>query len=97
MFSDDSRYARLPLKTHVEPDGREVSYVARRFLPQPAALQTAGFETVGTSDRLDHIAHRAYGDPLQYWRIVDATLEFEPEELTRETGRRLRIPMIGPE
>ena len=97
MFSDDSRYAKLPLKTHVEPDGREVSHVARRFLPKPETLTTVGHEVVGRSDRLDHIAHRAYGDSLQYWRIVDGTLSFEPEELTQEVGRRLRIPMVTPE
>lgn len=97
MFSDDSRYAKLPLKMRVLPDGREVSYVARRMLPKPETLHTAGYETVGTSDRLDHIAHRAYGDPLQFWRIVDATLVFEPEDLTQKTGRRLRIPMVQPE
>ena len=35
MFNDTSRYAKLPLKVRVQPDGREVSYVARRMLPPP--------------------------------------------------------------
>jgi hypothetical protein len=97
MFSDTSRYAKLPVKVMVRGDGREVQFVTRRFLPQPGSLMRAGVEEVGTSDRLDHIAQRAYGDPLQFWRIVDATLTFAPEEVTRITGRRLVIPMIGPE
>ncbi len=97
MFNDTSRYAKLPLKVRVQPDGREVSYVARRMLPPPEALTVATTESVGTSDRLDHIAYRHYGDATQFWRIVDATLEFDPENLTRETGRRLRIPMVTPE
>jgi hypothetical protein len=97
MFSDTSRYAKLPLKVMIRSDGREVRFVSRRFLPQPGSLMRAGVEEVGTSDRLDHIAQRAYGDALQFWRIVDATLTFEPEEVTRITGRRLVIPMIGPE
>ena len=97
MFNETSRYAKLPLKLATLPDGREVSYVARRMVPQPNDLTIATTETVGTSERLDHLAHRNYGDPTQFWRIVDATLEFEPENLTRETGRRLRIPMVTPE
>lgn len=97
MFSDTSRYARLPLKAVVRPDGQELRYVSRRFLPQPASLIRAGADTVGTADRLDHIAYRAYGDPLQFWRIVDATLIFEPEEVSRVTDRRLMIPMVTPE
>jgi hypothetical protein len=97
MFSDTSRYAKLPLKSLTRADGQDLRFVSRRFLPQPASLMRAGVETVGTSDRLDHIAYRAYGDPLQFWRIVDATLIFEPEEVTRVTDRRLMIPMITPE
>lgn len=97
MFSDTSRYAKLPLQVMLRADGREVRFVSRRFLPQPGSLMRAGVEVVGTSDRLDHIAQRAYGDALQFWRVVDATLNFEPEEVTRITGRRLAIPMIGPE
>jgi hypothetical protein len=97
MFSESSRYAKLPLKTLMRADGQEVRFVSRRFLPQPGSLLRAGVEVVGTADRLDHIAHRAYGDALQFWRIVDATLVFAPEEVTRTTGRRLMIPMVTPE
>jgi len=97
MFKDTSRYARLPVKLFEKADGTQVSYVARRFLPKPETLQTAGFETVGFTDRLDHISHRAYGDPEQFWRIVDATLVSDPPRLTDDAGRRLRIPMVTPE
>ncbi len=97
MISDSSRYAKIPLKRRVDENGREVVYIARRMLPKPESLMIAGQETVGTADRLDHIAHRAYGDPLQFWRIADATLTFEPEELARSTGRQLKIPMVTPE
>ncbi|WP_136440755.1 LysM domain-containing protein [Pacificoceanicola onchidii] len=97
MFKENSRYAKLAVKTHVAEDGTKQTYVARRFLPHPDDLTTAGFEEVQPQDRLDQIAARAYGDPTQYWRIVDATLEPEPGKLTEETGRRLRIPMAMPE
>jgi hypothetical protein len=97
MFKDTSRYANLPLKLHTNANGEQVSYVARRFLPRPETLQTAGYQDVGLSDRLDHIAHRAYGDPEQFWRVVDATLDFDPPRLTDTPGTRLRIPMVIPE
>ena len=97
MFKDTSRYKNRPLKFHTKPNGEQVSYVARRFLPKPESLQTAGYQVVGQSDRLDHVAHRAYGDPEQFWRIVDATLEFDPPRLTDAPGVRLRIPMVTPE
>lgn len=97
MFKDTSRYASLPVKLFRKADGTEVSYVARRFLPQPDDLQTATHETVGHGDRLDLIAQRSYGDPEQFWRIVDATLEFDPPRLTDKPDRRLRIPMVTPE
>ena len=61
----------------------------RRLIPDPAALQT---HQVAAGDRLDLIAFRFYQDPEQYWRICDANRALLPEDLTREVGRRLRIP-----
>lgn len=97
MFNENSRYANLPLKTYVSPEGQAQTYVSRRILPQPEALQTVGTQEVASTDRLDHIAARAYGDPTQFWRLVDATIEFEPDRLTDTPGARLRVPMITPE
>lgn len=97
MFKENSRYANLPLHRMQRDDGQEVSYVGRRFLPAPEGLARAATERVGTSDRLDHIAQRAYGAPDQFWRLAEATLEFEPEELVRAPGRRLMVPMVRPE
>jgi hypothetical protein len=31
------------------------------------------------------------GDPLQFWRVADANNAMQPEELTAEIGRKLRI------
>lgn len=97
MFKENSRYAKLPVKTHITQDGIEQTYVARRILPKPEELQIAGSEEVASTDRLDLIAARAYGDPTQFWRLVDATTEFEPDRLTETPGTRLRVPMVTPE
>ena len=34
MFASTSRYATLETAIHTMPDGREVAYVRRRFLPR---------------------------------------------------------------
>jgi nucleoid-associated protein YgaU len=44
-------------------------------------------------DRLDTIATKYAGDPLQFWRIADANTEMDAERLTASPGRRLRIPL----
>lgn len=50
---------------------------------------------VAPGDRLDLLAARYYGDPLAYWRIVDANPALTPDELL-EPGRALRIPRSEP-
>lgn len=97
MFKENSRYANLPVKTHVTPEGQEQTYVARRILPKPENLQIAGSQEVTSTDRLDLVAARAYGDATQFWRLADATTEFEPDRLTDTPGARLRVPMVVPE
>jgi nucleoid-associated protein YgaU len=57
----------------------------------PAAVLT---HVVQAGDRLDLLAWRYFGDPLQYWRIVDANPTLRPEDLL-EIGRVLSIPRGG--
>jgi len=52
-----------------------------------AAVEVAG-------DRLDLLAARYFGDPLQYWRIADANPAPSPDELL-EPGRVLIIPRVS--
>lgn len=60
--------------------------------PRFAARQPLAFvHQVVSTDRLDLIAARYYGDPLQAWRIVDANPCKSPDELL-VPGRLLRIP-----
>jgi hypothetical protein len=72
VFDQKSRYKDLPIRSHVGADGRERRYVARRFLPDPAALRTMTTVRVTDSERLDLIAHRTLGEPTAFWRIADA-------------------------
>ena len=48
---------------------------------------------VAQGERLDVLAHRTLGDPLQYWRICDANDVMRPTELTDEPGRAVRVPL----
>jgi hypothetical protein len=89
----NSRYARTPVKTYTLPDGREVNYFARRFLPQPDQLAEFGRYVVHGGDRLDTVAARAFGDPELFWRLVDGNRELLPRKLVAAVGRQLRLTL----
>ena len=96
MFDPDSRYARLSTATRMEADGRVVSYVRRRFLPQGSSLPLLVEVQVAQGDRLDLIAYRTLGDPTHSWRICDANDAMDPADLTADLGRSLRVPVPQP-
>ncbi|WP_327381953.1 LysM domain-containing protein [Streptomyces sp. NBC_01207] len=93
MFSATSRYANTPTAVLQLPDGRTVTYVRRRFPPDPDALTTLSLHAVAPGERLDHIAAQELGDPEQAWRIADAHRILAPATLTERPGRRLRITL----
>jgi hypothetical protein len=93
MFDTTSRYARIETATYTTPDGRVVAYVRRRFLPQGRAMPLLVEVTVSDADRLDLITARTLGDPEQFWRVCDANDTMNPEALTDEVGRTLRVPV----
>ena len=86
-----SRYHGIEVAVRVDPDGREVAYVRRRFCPHPEDLAGLGEHVVTGADRIDRVAATYLGDPEQYWRIADANRAFRADLLTRVAGRRLRI------
>lgn len=90
-FPPSSRYAQTPVKYLSLPDGREVNYLARRFLPQPDELAAFGRWTVVGGDRLDSVAARAFGDPELFWRLLDGQHELLPRRLVASVGRSLRL------
>lgn len=93
MFEPTSRYANLKTATYTAADGREISYVRRRFLPQGESQPLLVEATVINGDRLDLITNRTLGDPEQFWRVADANNAMNPVDLTGEPGRILRVPI----
>ncbi len=91
MFPVTSRYAGVETAERVEPDGRRIRYLCRRFVPATSSSVLAEHVVV-EGERLDHIAARYLEDPEQFWRICDANRALLPRELVAEVGRRLRIP-----
>ncbi|MBK5248040.1 MAG: LysM domain-containing protein [Actinomycetales bacterium] len=92
-FSPTSRYAVVETATWVGPDGREVVYLRRRFVPPPERFALIAERVVSQGDRLDNITAEQLGDPTQFWRICDANVALRPDELTEVLGRRLRITL----
>lgn len=93
MFSQVSRYANLPLKQWTTPDGRQISYVSRRFLPPADQFDLLLLHTVTESDRLDNVTAEYLNDPQQYWRICDANEVMSPFDLTDRVGNKIRITL----
>jgi hypothetical protein len=98
MFDPGSRYAAIEVATIVEPDGRTVAYVRRRFLPHGRLLPTLVEVAVEQADRLDLITAKTIGDPEHFWRVCDANNAMNPFELTADeaVGRLLRVPVPQP-
>jgi nucleoid-associated protein YgaU len=75
-------------------DGKEITYLCRRFLPGLDQAKTFTPYTVVNGDRLDIISARYLGDPELFWRICDANTAMHPDDLTSTAGKKLRIPLI---
>jgi hypothetical protein len=91
-YPPNSRYATTPIRAYDRGDGSPpVAYLGRRFVPQPQNLAPLGEHAVVDGDRLDNLAGRYFGDPELWWRIADANLGTDPDDLTATIGRRLRI------
>lgn len=96
MFDHTSRYYAIETATMKLPDGRTVAYKRRRFLPQGQELPLLVETAVNQGERVDNLAQRTLGDPLQYWRICDANDAMNPLEITAEPGRHVRVPLPQP-
>lgn len=92
-FAQDSRYHGLDIARWTRPDGTEVPYVRRRFVPPPENFGTLQEHRVVAGDRVDNLAARHLGDPQQYWQLCDANGAIRPNELTEAIGRALRITL----
>lgn len=96
MFDPTSRYARVETAEFTDRDGRRIAHVRRRFLPQGGRMPLLAVVAVRPGDRIDIIAARVLGDPEHFWRVCDANDAMDPQELTEENGRALRVPVPEP-
>jgi nucleoid-associated protein YgaU len=94
-FPTDSRYYGSATLQYTAPGGQMVTYLARRFVPQPGApnYATVATHTVKQGDRLDLIAAKYLGDPLIYWLVCDANGAIRPSDLVKTPGAVLNITM----
>jgi hypothetical protein len=95
LYPATSRYHGLASAQMTAPDGSTLTYLRRRFVPPPEHFATLTEHLVMSGDRVDNLAARYLGDPLQYWRLCDANGVMRPAALTEEVGQRIRI--TGPE
>jgi nucleoid-associated protein YgaU len=94
-FPTDSRYYGSRTLSYVAPSGQMISYLTRRFVPQPGApnFATVAQHTVRQGDRLDLLAAKYLGDPLIFWLICDANGAIRPDDLVQTPGTTLNITM----
>lgn len=94
-FPTDSRYHASATLQYNAPNGQAITYLARRFVPQPGSpnFATIAKHTVKQGDRLDLIAAKYLGDPLLSWLLCDANGAIRPADLVKTLGTVLNITM----
>jgi hypothetical protein len=93
MIGKKSRYANLEIAEWIDPSGRQVPYLRRRFIPSSKNVIVMATHAVVGGDRLDVVTAKKMGDPELFWRVADANDAMRPDELTEEVGRVLVIAM----
>ncbi len=93
LFAVNSRYYGSESASYETPTGTTVSYILRRFLPDPVELSEVQEHTVRDGDRPDNLASQYFGDPELFWRMCDANEVMHPNELIETIGRKLRITL----
>ncbi len=91
MFPVTSRYYGIEIAQLEVSEDRILPYLRRRFLPIDPQGMLVTEHVVTQGDRLDNITARYLADPEQFWRVCDTNNAQQPEELTAEIGRHLRI------
>lgn len=93
MNDPEGRYSASEVKVMTLPDGTPVSYLGRRFLPEPESMTMIASLTLEPAERLDLFAARTLGVSTAWWRIADANRVIHPESLEGRPGRRLDVPL----
>jgi hypothetical protein len=92
-FPPTSRYYGIDTATLKTPDGREIAYLRRRFVPPSDRFALLLLHVVSEGERLDNITAKYMDDPTAFWRIADANTTMRPQDLTDTPGRSLRITL----
>ena len=92
-FPATSRYAAIETASHTLPDGKQVLYLRRRFVPSPENFALLQEHFVVDGDRIDVVTAHYIGDPQQFWRICDANRALLPDDLTATSGDVIRITL----
>lgn len=92
-FAPTSRYYSVETTTLTTADGEELPYLRRRFLPPAGCFALLREHVVLGGERIDRIAAQEIGDAEMFWRLCDANDAMQPDELTAEVGRRLRVTL----
>lgn len=80
-----SRYHGIATATARLEDGRVVTHLRRRILPQPPTETIAALRGAD-GDRPDLIAARLFGDGAQWWRLCDLNGVMDAGELVAARG-----------
>ena len=99
-FAPNSRYHAISTAKLTTPDGKQIVYLRRRFVPAPEQFSVIQEHFVVQGDRLDNLAAKYLGDPEQFWRICDANGAIRPGELLEVIGDVIKITLpqgiVGP-
>lgn len=99
-FPPESRYHGVPTAQIAGPDGRPVTYLARRLSPQPDDFVTQKLHRTRQGERLDQISAVEIGNATAFWMLCDANGAIWAEELeVQDTEIRITLPagVPGPE
>ena len=104
MFDPGSRYANLDILTRIGADGREVAYVARRFVPPRPEGTVIREHVVTEGERIEKDVRAAYIEhvlgfkgeikPLKVVILADVNNAMRAEALVEEPGRRLVVALL---
>jgi hypothetical protein len=75
------RYAAVGIATWMSPEGNEVPFLLRRFLPRADQMAAAGRHVLRPGERVDVIAHEELGDSELAWLLADANSVQRPSDL----------------
>jgi nucleoid-associated protein YgaU len=88
VFTDKSRYAKVPTTETTNARGEPAQALTLRRLPATAGDR----QVVQSGERLDLIAQARYGDATRFWHVADANTALDSRTLTAVVGDTLNVP-----